>query len=50
MSNSKVASILRAEIVDLCAEAGFDPFNVVDNDGLHEDLSRVGLPMEEKAV
>ena len=50
VSNSKVASILRAEIVDLCAEAGFDPFNVVDNDGLHEDLSRVGLPMEEKAV
>ena len=47
VSNSKVASILKSEIVDLCVEAGFEPFNVVDNDGLHEDLSKIGLPMEE---
>ena len=50
VSNSKVASILKAEIVDLCVEAGFEPFNVVDNDGLCQDLQKIGLPMEGKGV
>lgn len=50
VSNSKVASVLSAEIVDLCVEAGFEPFKVVGNDGLYEDLSRIGLPMEGNGV
>ena len=46
VSNSKVASILKAEIADLCVEAGLESLHVVDNDGLHEDWLRIGLPME----
>ena len=50
VSNSKIASILKAEITDLCVEAGLEPLNVVDNDGLHEDWLRIGLPMEVRDV
>lgn len=50
VSNSNVASILEAEIVDLCEEAGVPPFNVVDNNGLHESLLRIGLLAERRDV